>query len=79
MKTSTVTIPMAGHLVIEVEAENAEAAVEAALVSDQLTIDKLENWEALKQFNTGNVCYCPQPWEASAELALGEEPDADEG
>lgn len=41
MKTYTVTVPIAGHLVVEVEAENAEDAIEKAMDSDQLTIDKL--------------------------------------
>lgn len=77
-KTYTVTLPIAGHLVIEVEAENAEAAIQAALVSDQLTSDNIETWEALEQFHQGNVCYCPSPWKAEAVPAPGEEPDADE-
>ena len=75
MKTYTVTIPIAGHAVIEVEADNAEEAIERALNSDKLTIDSIESWEALEQFNRGNVCYCPSPWQAAAELAFGEEPD----
>ena len=77
MKTYTVMVPMAGHLVIEVEAENEEAAIDIALESDALTLDKIETWEAVRQFNTGNICYCPQPWEATAELAFGEVADED--
>jgi hypothetical protein len=61
-----VTIPIAGHLEIMVEAESEEAAIEQAFESDY-TIDNLADWEAVRAFNEGNVCYCPQPWEATAE------------
>lgn len=77
MKTYTVSIPMAGHLILEVEAENAEAAIKAALESDDLTLDKLENWEAMEKLIEGNIMYCPRPWEAEATPAVGEEPDAE--
>lgn len=78
MKTYTVTIPMAGHLVIDVEAESAEAAIDVALSSEHLTLDKLEGWEALERFIQDNICYCPSPWEAHAEPAFGEEPDKED-
>ena len=70
MKTYVVTVPMAGHLVIEVEAESEEAAIDAALESEDLTLDRLEDWQAMRQFNTGNICYCPQPWEAHVETVF---------
>lgn len=76
MKTYSVTVPIAGHMVIEVKAESADDAVEKALASEALTLDKLESWEALERFHQGNICYCPHPWKANAELAWGE--DADE-
>lgn len=75
MKTYTVTLPIAGHAVVEVEAENEEAAIDAALNSDKLTINAIETWDALKRFHEGNICYCPSPWEAYAEPSFGEEPD----
>lgn len=78
MKTYTVTLPIAGHIVIDVEAESEEAAIEAAMCSDKLTLANIESWGALEQFNQGNVCYCPQPWEAEVELAFGEEDEAAE-
>lgn len=67
MTTYLVTIPIAGHAEVEVEAENEEDAIEAALASDDLTIDAIVSWEALDAFNQGNVCYCPQPWNAEAQ------------
>lgn len=60
--TYQVTIPFAGHMVIEIEAESKEAALEKAL--EEVTADNIETWEPLERFNEGNVCYCPHPWEA---------------
>jgi hypothetical protein len=77
MKTYTVTVPVAGHAVLEVEAPSAEEAIQFALNSEKLTHDKIESWEALERFNRGNICHCPQPWEAEAEPAFGEEPDVE--
>jgi hypothetical protein len=67
MKSYSVMLPIAGHIIVEVEAENEKAAIEAALNSDQLTVDKIEDWEALRKFHSGNVCHCPSPWEAEVE------------
>jgi hypothetical protein len=60
----SVTVPFAGHMVIEVEAESEEAAIEKAI--EEVTSEHIEGWEPLEHFNQGNVCYCPQPWEAEA-------------
>lgn len=65
MKTYIVTIPIAGHLRFEVEAEDEESAIEKASDMDH---EKAElEWEQLSRFNQGNVCYCPSPWEITAE------------
>ena len=61
MKSYTVTIPMAGHVIISVEAEDENSAIEKAFES--ATIGDIESWDLLKQFSRGNVCYCPHPWE----------------
>lgn len=63
----TVTLPIAGHAYLDVKADNEKAAIDAAM--EQVEQKHIEDWEALNQFNRGNVCYCPKPWEASAELA----------
>lgn len=60
-----VIIPIAGHAVKEVEAVSEEAAIEEAF--NTVTLDDLENWEALERFHQGNVCYCPSPWELGVE------------
>lgn len=73
MATYSVLIPMAGHICVEVEADSEEAAIEAAFESDDLTLKNVTEWEVLKQFNRGNVCYCPSPWDAEAELIEGDE------
>jgi hypothetical protein len=57
----TVTIPIAGHLIVDVEAETEERAKEEAF--NKATLDDIEDWEALNKFNQGNICYCPSPWE----------------
>lgn len=64
MKTYEVTIPIAGHAFLTVEAESEEEAISMAI--DEATIDNVEEWTTLRQFHSGNVCYCPQPWEAEA-------------
>jgi len=66
MAKFSVLIPFAGSICIEVEADNEEAAIEAAFNSEDLTLDNVESWEALREFITGNVCHCPSPWEAEA-------------
>jgi hypothetical protein len=33
----------------------------------EITIDNIETWEPVEQFNSGNVCYCPRPWEIEVE------------
>jgi len=63
-KLYTVTVPIAGHAHINVEADNREDAIAKALES--VTRNNIDEWVALKQFNKGNVCYCPRPWIANA-------------
>lgn len=73
MAIYSVLIPMAGHLVVEVTAENEAEAKEKAF--EEATIDHLEEWEALSQFNKGNVCYCPSPWEVEAVKVGDDDPE----
>ena len=67
MAEYNVTIPIAGHIYKTVEADSEAEAIDKAMES--VSIDDLGDWEPLIQFNRGNVCYCPSPWEAEAELA----------
>jgi hypothetical protein len=67
MAEYNVTIPIAGHVYKTVEADSEEAAIEKAM--EELTVADIGDWEPLMQFNRGNVCYCPSPWEAEAEEA----------
>ena len=65
-KTYGVTLPIAGHAYVEVEAETKEAAIEKAM--KEVTKDHLEDWDPIEQFNRGNVCYCPSPWEIETRI-----------
>lgn len=66
MKTYTVTIPIAGHVSFEVEAEDATEAKEKAWHMDAEK-DGDVSWEMLESFGRGNVCSCPSPWEVEVE------------
>ena len=67
MKTYLVTYPIAGHATFEVEAENEIEAKKLAEAKDLTSEDVEMTWESLEQFNCGNVCYCPTPWETEIE------------
>lgn len=61
MREYSIMVPIAGHAFVVVNAESEEEAKEKAF--DTVSIEHIESWEALEQFNRGNVCYCPSPWE----------------
>ena len=73
-KTYEVTIPIAGHAYLTVEANSEEEAIDIAF--GEVSLKDVEEWEALQQFNRGNVCYCPTPWEAEAVCTHDDEPAA---
>jgi hypothetical protein len=58
-----VTIPIAGHVRLTVQAKDKQAAIAKAFEDCG---DGEASWEALTTFNQGNVCYCPSPWTAEA-------------
>lgn len=60
MKRYTVLLPITGVICVEVEAETEKDAIDAALSSDDLTTDKIEEWEAHRQIVKGNVFYGSQ-------------------
>jgi hypothetical protein len=67
LKTYSVTIPIAGHVIVEVDAEDEKSAIEKAFKVEISLAEDLGQWQTLDRFHQGNVCYCPRPWEASAE------------
>jgi hypothetical protein len=67
MAEYSVVIPIAGHAYKIVEADSEAEAIDKAL--ETITIDDVDQWEGLKRYHSGNVCHCPGPWEAEAELA----------
>jgi hypothetical protein len=70
-KSWEVIVPIAGHALAVVEAETETEAISKAI--DTVSLDDIESWEAVAQFNQGNICYCPQPWEAEATCQDEEE------
>lgn len=78
MKTFYVMIPMAGHVCLSVEAESekeakgkafdvAGEALDRMLDDDIESGAKIQGVELLDEFNRGNVCNCPSPWEVTVE------------
>lgn len=57
MKRFLVTLPITGYILVEVEADNERAAIDAALISDELRTDRIEEWEAHEHIVQGNVFY----------------------
>ena len=64
MKTFSVTLPISGTAYVEVEAENEDDAIDAAL--NAVTNDDIETWEAHRSIVEGNVVHAMQPWRAEA-------------
>jgi hypothetical protein len=75
-KSYSVTLPIAGHIHLEIEAASAQVALTKAL---EMIIppDADVEWQVLTRFNQGNICYCPSPWEATITNEDGEECDVD--
>jgi hypothetical protein len=63
-KTYEVTLPITGIAYLTIEAESEDEAIETAL--NEVMIDHIEMWEAVRDINRGNVCYAMQPWSAEA-------------
>jgi hypothetical protein len=57
MASYEVCIPITGIIWVTVEAENEKAAIDAALSSEDLVRDNIEEWEAHKEICTGNVLH----------------------
>ena len=72
MKNYDVSLPITGVILVTVEAESAEDAIERALQSDGLTDENIESWEAHSQVCEGNIMYGELD-RAYAELAFGED------
>lgn len=72
MKTYSVQIPIGGHAIVTVDAEDEDSAIELAM--ENLSIENIENWEPLHKVNQGNVCYFPRPWEIEvSDETIGED------
>ena len=57
MATFNVCLPITGIIWVTVEAEDEEGAIEAALHSEALNNDNIEEWEAHRRICTGNILH----------------------
>jgi hypothetical protein len=84
MKTFYVMIPMAGHVCLSVKAESEDEAKGRAFDIAGKALDRMlqrdiesgaefEEVELLDEFNRGNICHCPTPWEVELWQAEEEE------
>lgn len=58
MPRYSVTLPIVGSVSVEVEADNEEMALAAALESD-IDFKDVDQWEVLRRRCRGNVCSLP--------------------
>lgn len=77
MKTWSVAVPITGIIYVTVEAKNEKAAIEAALQSEDLTLDNCESWNAHEQIVRGNV-FSGELNIAEAELESEDEDEEEE-
>ena len=73
MALYSVTIPIAGHVVLEIEASSGKEAIDKGM--QKAAESHIDEWQCLEQFNSGNVCHCPTPWKAEAEELRDNEDD----
>ena len=66
-----VVIPIAGHVTYEIEADSEDDAIDIAMEKDPNDGGDVA-YDMLLKFNTGSVCHCPSPWEATADEIAGE-------
>lgn len=57
MKEYEVLVPITGYIIVNVNAENKEDAVNKAFESDELTLDNIEQWDSHECVVKGNVFY----------------------
>lgn len=56
-KLYTVKVPIVAVCYVEVEAENEQEAIGKAMESEDLTLENVDEWEALEHIVEGNVIY----------------------
>lgn len=52
-----VEIPITGYVIVEVEAESEQEAIEKAFADPDITTDDIEEWNTHEHITQGNVCY----------------------
>jgi len=58
MKEYDIKLPIAGFVLVSVEADNKAKALEKAM-SSNISTDDIEEWDVYKQIVQGNVFYGP--------------------
>lgn len=76
-KRFSVSVPFTGYVVIEVDADDEESAIAAALMSEDLDFKNAEEVEFHKRVVRGNVCSAVLS-EAEA-MEIEQDPDSEEG
>lgn len=71
-KNYDVCLPISGTIIVTVDADSEEEAIQNALDSDDLIIDNIESWTAHEHIVQGNIFYGERN-DAEADLAFGEE------
>jgi hypothetical protein len=67
MPLYSVSLPITGYVVLDVEADSEDAAIDRAF-EQEITNDHIEEWQVHQQIVTGNVFHGTMN-EATAELA----------
>lgn len=58
-KRWSVSVPFAGYVIVEVDAASKEAAIKAAMESEELDINNAVDVAYLRHIVDGNVCHAP--------------------
>ncbi len=66
MKTYEVTLPIVGIAFLTVEAESEEDAISKAI--DEVSMEHIEEWDALRRITSGNVLYASRNEAEAVEI-----------
>lgn len=60
MATYEVILPIAGYVLVEVEANSEQEAIDNAF-SSEITTNEIEEWDTYHHIVQGNVCHASEP------------------
>ena len=67
-----VSLPITGVIIVTVEADSEDEAVQKAFESDQLVLDNIESWSPHEKIVEGNIFHGERN-DVDVDLAHGEE------